>query len=145
VERLYDVGEQRVRHLDLLAEDRVAHGRLAHPAHALVERQVRERVVALMERERMDRALEAHQHRRRAGGDLRGEAAAAGGDPVGGGEEPLPLRGIGVVLETRERHRASGLARQALHPVELRILGHQVRRDLEHAAPELAEHATDAE
>jgi hypothetical protein len=139
------VGEERVRRLDLLGEDRRAHLGIAEARDALRERQVRQGVHAGMQRERMERALQTHQHRRRACGDLWGEASTAGRDAVGSGQEPAPLRRIAVVLETRERHRPPGLARQALHPVELGILGHQVRRDLEHAAAELAEDAPDAD
>ena len=63
--------------------------------------------------------------------DLRREPRAARRGRVGGGEEPAPLVRVAVVLQARERDRPAGLARQLLHPAELRILGHQVGRHLE--------------
>ena len=93
----------------------------------------------------MQRALQAEEQAGRPCRHLRHEVRAARRRVVGRVEQPAPLVGIGVVLQQGEGDRPAGRRGDLLHPRQLGLLGHQVGGQLEHAAPQLAEHPADAE
>ncbi len=150
-ERAVQPAQQHRRLGRSLGEDRAAHLGRAHAAHALLERQREQRGIARTGRERMHRGLVSDQQAERAPRDLRIDLRAVAHRVRGELEQLAPELRRGVDLEHRERDRPARLGREAAHPVELGLRRDDVlarcarARELEHAAPELAEHAPEPE
>ena len=95
--------------------------------------------------------LESEQQAERAARDLRADRHALVVRLAREVEHLLPLVGVEVVLEQRERDRAPGLAREPAHPVHLllgrgEVLAHHARRrELEHARAGVGERAAHRE
>ncbi len=98
-----------------------------------------------MRDERMQRALQSHQHPGRPAGNLRHQVRAVRVVLAHALEHMAEAVGITVHLRHRERDRQAGLGRQLDHPLHRRVGADHVRRHLEHAMPDVAHRAADPE
>ena len=103
-------------------DDRLAHRRVAQQHQPLGQRQPLIRLVALADRERVQRCGDAEDDADRAAGDLRRDRGARGARPVHTLHDPPPALRVGRPVGQEEPHRAPGLAPEAGDPFELGCL-----------------------
>ena len=128
-----------------LGEQPRAPGRIAQRAHPGLDGQLADLVPGGMEHEGMDRRAPSVEHARRPARDRAHQRQTLHTRIVERRDQFAPQLGLLVDLLQVEEHRSAGLAGELAHPH--RLGGHVdvVRGHLEHAVPELAEHAADAE
>ena len=92
-----------------------------------------------VEEERMRGALPAEEQARRPLRDLGRQVPALGAVLLAGPQQAPPLVGVCAGSAGTRRSRAGPVSsREPLHPIELRALGREVARHLEHAVTDLA-------
>ncbi len=102
-------------------------------------------VIAPMRDERMQRALQSHQHPGRTAGNLRHQVRAIRVVFAHALEHVAEAVGIVVDLRHRKRDRQASLGREFDHPLHRCVGADHVRRHLEHAVPDVAHRAADSQ